>query len=119
MSQRLSWRSVAAALVMAGVAGCSEQPPPTTQALSPHDLSQKNGCMACHGMVYKQIGPGFAQIAERYRNDAEAPVRLATKIRHGSVGAWGRIVMPPQTLVTPANSQALANWVLSQPSPPP
>lgn len=112
------WRSVAVALALAGLVGCSERPPSITQALSPQDLTRKNGCLACHGMVHKQIGPGFAQVAERYRNDADAPARLAIKIRHGGVGAWGRIVMPPQSLVTQADAQVLANWVLSQPSPP-
>ena len=51
------------------------------QALPPPALAQKAGCMACHGMVHKQVGPGFAQIAARYRGDAEAPARLAGKIR--------------------------------------
>jgi len=113
------WRGLAAAFVMVGLLGCTEQTPPTGQALTPQDLTRKNGCMACHGMVHKQIGPGFAQVAERYRNDADAPVRLATKIRHGGVGAWGRIVMPAQSLLTEADAQKLATWVLSQPSPPP
>ena len=38
---------------------------------APQALAQKSDCMACHGMVHKQIGPGFAQIAARYRGDAE------------------------------------------------
>jgi len=116
---RLTWRGLAALFALVGMWGCTEQTPPTGQTLSPQDLTRKNGCMSCHGMVHKQIGPGFAQVAERYRNDAEAPARLATKIRHGGVGGWGRIVMPPQSLVTEADAQVLASWVLSQPSPPP
>ena len=71
--------------------------------------------MACHGLVHKQVGPGFAQIADRYRNDPEAAPRLAEKIRNGSVGTWGRIIMPQQSLVSEADSQLLARWVLSQP----
>jgi len=108
-----------ALVAAASLSACYDKTTPSAQALTPQDLTRKNGCMACHGMVHKQIGPGFAQVAERYRNDAEASARLATKIRHGGVGAWGRIVMPPQSLVTEADSQVLANWVLSQPSPPP
>jgi cytochrome c len=81
-------------------------------------MARKNACMACHGLVHKQVGPGFAQIAQRYRNDAEAPVRLAAKIRNGSVGTWGRVIMPRQTQVSEADAQALARWVLSQPDPP-
>lgn len=82
---------------------------------APADLLRKNACMACHGLVHKQVGPGFAQIADRYRNDADAAPRLAEKIRNGSVGTWGRVIMPRQSLVSEADSKVLATWVLSQP----
>ena len=87
------------------------------QALPPPASAQKAGCMACHGMVHKQVGPGFAQIAARYRGDAEAPARLAGKIRNGSVGAWGRVIMPRHPQLSEADALALARWVLSQPPP--
>lgn len=82
----------------------------------PADLARRNGCMACHGMVHKQVGPGFAQVADRYRNDGNAPARLAAKIRSGSVGTWGRVIMPRQAQVSESEAQTLAQWVLSQPS---
>jgi cytochrome c len=91
----------------------------TAPPASVMDLLRKNGCMACHGLVHKQVGPGFAQIADRYRNDPEAPPRLAEKIRNGSVGTWGRVIMPRQSLVSEADARVLASWVLSQPSPSP
>lgn len=87
--------------------------------LAPQDIARKDGCMSCHGLVRKQVGPGFAQVAERYRNDAEAPARLAAKIRSGSVGTWGRVIMPRQLQVSEADARVLVQWVLSQPSPPP
>lgn len=100
------WRSTGIALLAASSAAMAQT--------SPADLARKNGCMACHGLVHKQVGPGFAQIADRYRNDAEASTRLAGKIRDGSVGTWGRVIMPRQSQVSGADSQALATWVLSQ-----
>nr|WP_307688429.1 c-type cytochrome [Variovorax ginsengisoli] len=100
------------------LAGCALEVTAQT-VMTPQDLARKNGCMACHGIVHKQVGPGFAQVAERYRNDADAPGRLAAKIRNGSVGTWGRLIMPQQTQVGDADAQVLARWVLSQPSPPP
>jgi len=86
-------------------------------AQTPAELARKNACMACHGLVHKQVGPGFAQIAERYRGDAEAASRLAGKIRNGSVGTWGRVIMPRQPQVSEADAQVLAQWILSQPAP--
>jgi cytochrome c len=91
-------------------AGAADAPP--DDALR---LSGTYGCMSCHGMVKKQVGPGFAQISARYRGDAAAPARLAEKIRGGSVGAWGRVIMPRQPKMTVAESETLARWVLAQP----
>ena len=94
----------------------------TQAAGGPHDdalrLSANYGCMACHGMVRKQVGPGFAQVAARYQGDAAAPARLAEKIRNGGVGAWGRVIMPRQPKMTVAESETLARWVLAQPPQP-
>ena len=86
-------------------------------AQTPADLARRNACLACHGLVHKQVGPGFAQIAERYRGDAEAAARLAGKIRDGSVGTWGRVIMPRQPQVSQADAQLLSQWILSQPTP--
>lgn len=82
-------------------------------------LARENSCMACHGLVHKQVGPGFAQVAARYRDDPAAPARLAGKIRSGSVGTWGRVIMPRQTQVSDEQAKRLAQWVLAQPSPRP
>ena len=82
------------------------------------ELVREHGCLACHGMLRKQVGPGFSQIADRYRNDPAAPSRLAASIRGGSVGTWGRVIMPRQSRVTDTEAQALAGWILSRPPPP-
>ena len=95
----------------------AEGPPREIRPAEVQALVGRYGCMACHGMVHKQVGPGFAQVAERYRTDAAAPARLAGKIRNGGVGEWGRVIMPRQPAMTEAESQALAGWVLAQPAP--
>jgi cytochrome c len=80
-------------------------------------LARGHGCLSCHGLVHKQVGPGYAQVAQRYRGDPEAPERLAAIIRAGSVGRWGRVIMPRQPGVTEAEARQLAAWVLSQVDP--
>jgi cytochrome c len=76
-------------------------------------LAQQNACLACHGIDNKVVGPGFAQVAARYKGDAGAPARLAARIRAGGSGAWGQVPMPPQAQLQDAEAQALANWILS------
>ena len=84
-------------------------------AVSPRELAQDQGCMSCHGLERRQVGPGFAQIAMRYRDGADASQRLAAKIRSGGVGTWGRISTPRQPKLSDAEALFLARWVLSQP----
>lgn len=120
-----TWRTylryVALGLLLGSSLSAAAQTPPPTVARSlvaPQALASDYGCMSCHGMVGKRVGPGFAQIAARYQGDAEAATRLTAKIRNGSVGTWGRVIMPRQSKVSEADAQALARWVLSQPPQP-
>lgn len=71
-------------------------------------------CMRCHMVERKAVGPGFAEIAERYAGDAEAPARMADKIRNGSVGTWGRVIMPRHPQVSEADAARMAGWILAQ-----
>ena len=61
------------------------------------------------------VGPSFQQIAARYRDRADAVDYLAGKIRNGSVGAWGRTVMPRHPQVTEAQAREMAQWLVSLP----
>ena len=79
------------------------------------ELVDRYGCMSCHGLLHRQVGPGFAQIADRYRADPGATTTLATRLRTGTVGRWGRLVMPRQPHMTEAESLALSRWVLTRP----
>jgi len=75
-------------------------------------LLERNGCMGCHSLDNKVVGPSFREVARRY-SPAEAP-HLASKIRDGSQGAWGQIPMPPNPGVSPGDAEQLAKWVLGQ-----
>ena len=89
---------------------------PTTPELDARGLAltKERGCTACHAPDGKRVGPGFAQIAARYRADPEADERIPQKIRNGSVGTWGRVIMPRQGQVTEAEAKVLGAWVLSR-----
>jgi cytochrome c len=91
---------------------------PVAAQTAPATLAQQNGCLVCHGMLHKQVGPGFAQIAARYQNDPAAAPQLAAKILNGGMGNWGRVSMSRFPHLSEAERLALARWVLAQPPVP-
>lgn len=95
------------------VAGAAEAP--QTSSLAGQALVQASDCLRCHGMDRRYVGPSFRQIADRYREQPDAADYLARKIREGSVGVWGRTVMPRHPQVTEAQSSDMARWLLSLP----
>ncbi|CAG2127333.1 Cytochrome c-552 [Cupriavidus yeoncheonensis] len=76
-------------------------------------LADKNGCFACHGMQSKVVGPGFAEVAAKYKGDGQAAERLGRKIRDGGKGVWGPVPMPSHGNLGEADARKLAEWVLS------
>lgn len=105
-SPRLPWKLATILSTAVLASGCNS---PTSES---ERLAQEKGCMRCHAVHSKVVGPSFEQVADRYRGDASASERLAAKIRHGTVGQWGRVIMPKQSHVTPAEAKLLAEWVL-------
>jgi S-disulfanyl-L-cysteine oxidoreductase SoxD len=69
------------------------------------------GCQACHGMDRKIVGPGFNEIAGKYRDEADAVAYLTGKIQQGGSGVWGAIPMPPQPQVSDEDAARLAAWI--------
>ena len=97
----------------APVAGVAEVP--QTSSLAGQARVQASDCLRCHGMDRRYVGPSFRQIADRYREQPDAANYLARKIREGSVGVWGRTVMPRHPQVNEAQSSDMARWLLSLP----
>lgn len=73
-------------------------------------LLGKYGCIACHGVDQKIVGPAFADVARKYADRADREAYLAGKIAAGGSGAWGAIPMPPQSL-PPEDLKAIAAWL--------
>lgn len=93
-------------------AAAAGAPSASSAAVRPSIPSTASSCMRCHGVDRTYVGPAFASIATRYRDRADAQAYLAGKIRNGSVGEWGRVVMPRQVGVTDATALELAAWIL-------
>ena len=82
-------------------------------ALASEELAKKHACTACHGIDKKIVGPGYKDVANKYRGDAKAEANLAEKVKKGSSGVWGPVPMPPNANVSDADAKALVKWILS------
>ncbi len=71
--------------------------------------AQKNGCLVCHGIANKIVGPAYADVSKKYAGQVDY---LVKKIKSGGVGVWGEIPMPPQTL-SDADVKTIAAWLAS------
>jgi cytochrome c len=75
-------------------------------------LAQKYNCLACHAEDKKLVGPAYKEIAKKYKGDAAAAGKLATKVKAGGGGVWGTIPMPPNN-VPEADIKTMVDWILS------
>lgn len=76
-------------------------------------LLKNNNCLFCHQLEGKKAGPGFVDIAKKYKNDAAASAKLEAKILNGSVGTWGTMPMPAMNKIKPADIKLMATYILS------
>jgi len=79
-------------------------------AVAPARLAEERGCLACHAIDRKVVGPAFAEVAKKYAGRAEAASYLARRIRSGSSGVWGAAAMPPQSLPE-EDARSIAQWI--------
>jgi cytochrome c len=77
-------------------------------------LAQASGCMTCHGIDKKIIGPSFKDIAAKYRSDKGAEAKLFQKVKAGGKGVWGDVPMPPNAHVKDDDIKTLVRWIMSQ-----
>lgn len=76
-------------------------------------LAQKNGCVACHAMDKKLVGPSFKEISKKYKGDPAAQANLIAKVKTGGAGVWGKIPMPPNSpKVNDADIKTMVDWTL-------
>lgn len=100
----LSGAAAAAATVVVAAPAASKGP-------NVNNLLAANACTACHGVKNKIVGPGFNEIAAKYKGQADAEAYLAGKIKSGGSGVWGAVPMPPQPQIQDADAKAIAQWI--------
>ena len=100
---------LSAALALGGLAATARADgTPRGQA-----IASSNACMGCHAVDRKLVGPSFQQIAAKYRGDAQAPAKLALKVKNGGSGVWGAIPMPAHPAMSDADIHTVVDWVLA------
>jgi cytochrome c len=77
-------------------------------------LAQSNGCMTCHQLDKKVLGPSYKDVAAKYRGNAGAEAAMVKKVKEGGKGVWGDMIMPPNAHVKDADIQAIVKWILAQ-----
>jgi cytochrome c len=84
-------------------------------ASASQQLHVKSGCVACHMVDRKLVGPSYKEIAAKYKNRPDAMAYLSQRVRKGGPGNWGQIPMAPNdvTRLSDAELKTLLTWVLS------
>lgn len=101
-------------LVLPVAASVAPSPAPNAESVDIHALLDGNGCLACHALDHKVVGPGYHDVATRYKADPAAAAKVEASIRNGGSGKWGAVPMPGFTALTDAQLKALAQFVLAQ-----
>jgi cytochrome c len=103
-------KKTVAVLAVAAVSVLAALP---ASAQNPDDLLKKYACLSCHAVDKKLVGPGYKDVAAKYRTQKDADKYLADKIKKGGSGVWGPVPMPPNGSVSDADLKVLVSYILA------
>jgi cytochrome c len=78
----------------------------TGAASAQEALAKSSGCLNCHTVDTKKIGPSFKDVAAKYKGKPDAESMLVAKISGGKEH--------PAVKATADDVKSLVKWVLSQ-----
>jgi len=92
--------------------------PLATSASEELDLAKKSGCLACHAIDKKVVGPAWKDVAARYKGQDGSRDALIAKVKKGGKGNWTEVTkgvpMPPYSpRVKDQDIEKLVDFVLS------
>jgi cytochrome c len=106
---KFSWLVLIAGTMVAGGAYAQAKVDPKVG----EDLMKKSGCVACHSIDKKVVGPAYKDVAAKYKGDKTAEAKLVAKVKAGGSGVWGNVPMPPNAQVKDEDIKTLVQWILS------
>jgi len=90
----------------------------SSSAFASEAIATKAGCLACHNVDKKVVGPSYKDVAAKYKGQADAVAKLSEKVRKGGVGNWGPppIPMPPNPVekISDADLKSVIQWILKR-----
>lgn len=95
-------RSMVLLMAVAGLVA-----PGVVNAQSAADLLKSKGCLGCHEVDKKKIGPAFKDVAAKYKDNKEAEGKLVGALKEGK----GH---PVKVTASDAELKTLVQYVLSQ-----
>lgn len=98
-------------------AATTPSPQPSIPQASSKDgpkIATKYGCLTCHNVSMKIVGPSYHEIAAKYKGDSQASPKIEEQIQKGGSGKWGPMLMPPFPQVSETERKVLVDWILSQ-----
>lgn len=90
----------------------------STKAIGDLELAGASGCLGCHSVEKKVVGPAWRAVSEKYKGDPKAREFLINKVAQGGGGNWtaitGGFKMPPNNpRVSMENIALMVDFVLS------
>jgi cytochrome c len=70
------------------------------------ELAKKSGCMGCHDINTKKVGPAFKDVAAKNKGNADAEAKLVKELGEGK--------KHPPVKASEEDRKTLVKWVLSQ-----
>lgn len=104
---------VAAMLVVGGAVVPVQSAAAAVDAAAAQTIYRANACASCHAVDRKLIGPSYADVAAKYKNDPGAGAHLAEVVKNGGSGVWGAIPMPSHPRMSDADIQTVVDWILA------
>ena len=92
--KRIVIATAAAALVLAAGAANAQE-----------DLAKKHGCLNCHAIDSKKVGPSYKDIAAKYKGNSEAEAKIVGELKAGK----GH----PAVKASEDDIKTLVKWVLA------
>jgi len=88
--------AAAGSMVMAGGVGAAD---------AGADLAKAKGCLNCHAVAEKKVGPAYKDVAAKYKGNKDAAATLTAKLKDGK----GHM----KVAASDAELKTLVQWALS------